>query len=78
MINKNEAPFGFYAVEYDKRCLRYDCGCDCYHKYSSCYNTRFNCFKIDRKDGCSVIFKAKWWFKPIWVWFILFYRLRSE
>jgi hypothetical protein len=75
MINKNEAPFGFYAVDYDER-LFGGCrnNCDLFNKNVPCPTNMIKCISSFRKDKTEVFYKARWWFKPIL--FIL--KLRSK
>lgn len=66
MINKNEAPFGYYAVDYDER-LPGGCysNCDLFNNNIPCLSNITKCKSSNRKDKTEVFFKACWWYKPI-------------
>ena len=58
MIDKNDAPFGFYAV---KRNGPHCYNCDLKTDFIPCGR----CIGFIREDNESVKFKVRWWYKPI-------------
>jgi hypothetical protein len=62
MVDKNEAPFGCYAVKSVNKRGCHNCDID-----DICVNywRKVGCTVVFRKDETNVYFKARWWFKPI-------------
>jgi hypothetical protein len=60
MIDKNEAPFGFYAIKGIDGLYCANCELPQYFPCS-------NCFRFERRDKTFVNFKARWWYRPVLV-----------
>ena len=79
MVDKNEAPFGFYAVEHRHNVQQsspcYDCD---FWSSGTCGRNTVSCFLQNRADDRSVVFKSRWWFKPIVVAMVIIHRLRRK
>ena len=79
MINPKEAPIGFYAEEHNWKNFGSCCSnCDFYKPSRLCEIYNASCTERKRIDGKTVIFKARWWFKPILITMKLIYKLRRK